>query len=288
MTPTRYLFYRAALTFGLGRKNLRMGDAASEMHLLKEAEAYLGQVIWKNVEDIETLSMEYWNLRKLSKEREQIASELEVCEEELAQAHVDRSSLLSATNEPFQDLLDERKILLEKLEELALKRNSIVAKARDVRRNHDGIKMKQEVLTKEGEPSADAVNKMSARLNELKKTFAVLKVQRGEVGDQIAEVESQAEVIENKIAIKKKDRRGEASEAFQQIGEGNQKMSALRSEIGLLDTRMHQLYSEIGRQVSRSNDPACQKAFHSQQGLVEVMRALRKSIQLNHKLAELS
>jgi hypothetical protein len=50
---------------------------------------------------------------------------------------------------------------------------------------------------------------------------------------------------------------------------------------------MRQLYAEIGRYVSRnaSHNPACAGAAASNRGLVDVMRALRRSIALNHRLA---
>jgi hypothetical protein len=41
-----------------------MVEAAEEMHLLKEAESHLGKALWENVEGIEALSIEYWNLRR--------------------------------------------------------------------------------------------------------------------------------------------------------------------------------------------------------------------------------
>lgn len=85
-----------------------MSDAASESHLLKEAEAHLGRKAWKNVEPIESLSVEYWNLRKLVKERDEIRVELDACQKLLDEAHEERSILLGSENEPFQKLLTEK------------------------------------------------------------------------------------------------------------------------------------------------------------------------------------
>ena len=73
MTSSRYLVARVAQAFGYFRRAQRMADAASEMHLLREAEAQLGATIWEKVENIEELSVEYWNLRKLIKERDEVA-----------------------------------------------------------------------------------------------------------------------------------------------------------------------------------------------------------------------
>ena len=119
MTPTRYYAARFAQAFGYFRRAQRMADAASEMHLLREAEAFLGAAIWEKVEGIEALSVEYWNLRKLIKEREEVRSKLAECQERLDRAHQERAELLNSTPEENKELLDERATLLAGLEQLA-------------------------------------------------------------------------------------------------------------------------------------------------------------------------
>ena len=71
------------------------------------------------------------------------------------------------------------------------------------------------------------------------------------------------------------------------IGDGKREISILRAENGVLDTQMRQLYAEIGRFVSRNayHNAACAAAASSHRGMVDVMRALRRSIALNHRLA---
>ena len=290
MTPTRYFVCRFAMTFGYSRKNIRMGDAAGEMHLLKEAEAHLGKGIWSKVEAIEELSMEYWNIRKLIKERERVAGELAASQEDLTEAHEERADLLGISNEPFQELVDERQKVLTHLEGLARKRDVIVAKAREVRRNYDGIRMKQEVLEREGGRSVDELETTSSRVSQLKKEFSELKNKRHEIAEKISTGNQRIDEIEAQINERKTERRKKASEGFQHIGDANQKISNLSAELGVFDTQMNQLYSEIGRYVSRNttSHAACQKACKEYRGLVEVMGALRKSVRYNHRLAELS
>ncbi|MDE0836151.1 MAG: hypothetical protein OSA84_07350 [Akkermansiaceae bacterium] len=288
MTPARYIICRIAQTFGYNRKSIRMGAAAEEMHLLKEAESYLGNEIWKKVEDIEELSVEYWNLRKLIKERERVAGELEVCQVQLAKSHDERSELLSISTAPYQDLLVERRNVLNTLEDLTRERDTIVTNARNVRRLYDGIQTKEEVLTSEGNHTSEQLEKISERLAEVKREFAALKAERHVVAEKITDGDANIDKIDAEIESRKKERREKASEAFQHIGDANQEMSTLRAEFGVFDTQMRQLYTEIGRHVSRNvgRNPAYKKATEQHHGLVEVMRALRKSVALNHKLAE--
>ena len=99
--------------------------------------------------------------------------------------------------------------------------------------------------------------------------------------------DAQVDAVDEKLNEKKQDRRLAASASFQVIGEGNRQFSIMRAESGVLDTRMRQLFAEIGRYVSRhaNQDPAAAAATASCRGLVDVMRALRRSIALNHRLA---
>lgn len=290
MTSSRYLLARFAQAFGYFRRAQRMGDAASEMHLLREAEAQLGAAIWEKTEGIEALSVEYWNLRKLIKERDEVRERLADCQKRLDKAHEERAELLNSTPEENQELLDERTRLLTRLEDLAHKRDQIVTEAREVRRAYIGLKMKLEVLSSESVSSTTKPQEMEevkSRLAELKIRFAGLKQQRIKIGREIEAGDVQVDLVDEKLKEKRQERRVLASGAFHVIGEGNKEVSLLRAESGVIDTRMRQLYAEIGRYVSRNagRDPACAAASASHHGLVDVMRALRRSIALNHRLA---
>lgn len=290
MTTSRYLVARFAMAFGYVRKAQRMADAASEMHLLREAEAQLGAAIWQKVENIDALSVEYWNLRKLVKERDEVELKLTKCQEKLTKAHDERAEILNSVPEINQELLERRVTLLTGLEQLANQRDQVVADAREVRRSHVGLKMKLEVLTSEaGEVPLveEEIKKVKTRLIELREKFSKLKEERIRIGLLIEEGDLKVDEVDAQLKEEKRQRREHASRAFQAIGEGNKEISILRAESGLLDTQMRQLFAEIGRYVSRNTrrDPACAKAASAYHGLVEVMRALRRSVALNHRLA---
>jgi chromosome segregation ATPase len=286
MTSTKYLVCLVAQAFGYRKKNIRMAEAAEETHLLKEAESHLGKALWEDVEGIEALSTEYWNLRKLIKERKRVTGELEIRQQQLTETHQERASFLEASNEPYQELLDERQIILDSLEELAKQRDLIVTKAVPIRRAHDGAKTKEEVLTKEGISDEKDFTAITQKIAGLKAQFAELKAERQKVAAKITEGEVKIDKIDTEIQKRKKERRAQASEVFQLIGDANQDISSLRAELGVIDTQMSQLYTEIGKFISRnSSDTECRKAGKKMQWLVDVMSALRKSILFNHKLS---
>lgn len=291
MTPSRYYVARFAQAFGFFRRNQRMSDAASELHLLREAEAQLGIAVWTKVENIEALSVEYWNLRRFLKERNEIHEQLAVCQSRLDEAHEVRAIVVNGTSEAQQVHLDERVALLIELEKLAIERDHIVADAREVRRSYDGLKMKLAVLTSEASDSPEGqkqITTVKQKLQEFQKRFAELKQERIEIGERIDQGDMQLDDVDKKLAETRQSRRVSASEAFQSIGDGTKEVSALRASSGLLGTQMRQLYAEVGRYVSRNAhwDAACAEATSEHRGLVDIMRALRRSISLNHHLAK--
>lgn len=285
MTTTRYIFARIAQAFGVNRRQRRMSEAASEMHLLREAEQVLGQSVWEQVEEVEELGVEYWNLRKLIKERDEIRGKLSECETILADAHEQRSSLLNAKSDSQIELEEKRGGLLADLEMLAKDRDQVIQQAREIRRVYDGLKMKLEVLQREG--TSEAIEKTRVRMTELKTKFTQLKADRDRIAASIAEGDSLVDIIDNQLSEERQKHRAEASVAFQQIGQANRDISALKAQQGLIDTQMRQLYSEIGRHVSRNAfiNEQCRNAAKGHIPMIDVMRALRKSVAMNHRLA---
>lgn len=290
MTKSRYLVARVAMAFGYVRKAQRMTDAASEMHLLREAETQFGAMVWEKVQNIESLSVEYWNLRKLVKEREQHIAQLTECQEKLDKAHEQRAEILNHVPEANQELLQKRFDLLSELEKLTHERDQIVANAREIRRSFVGQKTKLEVLTSEPTGLANAaaeIEQVKLSLINLKEKFDELKGERIQIAGLIEELDRKVDEVDTLLKDEKKQRREQASGSFAAIGEGNKEISILRAESALVETQMRQLYAEIGRHVSRNTrqDPACAAAASEHRGMVEVMRALRLSVALNHRLA---
>ena len=285
MTTTRYIFARIAQAFGVNRRQRRMSEAASEMHLLREAEQVLGQTVWERVEDVEELGVEYWNLRKLIKERDDIRAKLSECEAVLADAHDQRSTLLNAKSDSQVELEERRTALLLELEKLAKERDQVIQQAREIRRGYDGLKMKFEVLQREG--TSESIEKTRERMVELKTRFTELKSDRDRIAVSIANGDAEVDDLDDQLAEERQKHRAEASVAFQQIGQANRDISSLKAQLGLIDTQMRQLFSEIGRHVSRNAfiSEQCRNAAKGHIPMIDVMRALRKSVAMNHRLA---
>lgn len=289
MTSTKYYLCRFARIFGYYRKSIRMGEASSEALLLKEAEIQLGIRLWKKVEHIEELSVEYWNLRKLEEERKSIAEEFETCQQTLNQAHEERNRLIGTDDAIHQELSADKDNALDALESLIRENEQILAQARETKRNYNGLKLKQEVLNRDGDQNPEKLDEISKKLESIKAEFEGLKAERQSLAEKIKAKEEQISNIKKKISERKAERNNRAAEAFQHIGEENQNVSTLRTKLGAIDAQMRQMQLEVGRHLSRHahRDASCRKACRTSRGLVDVMRALRKSIHYNQQLAQM-
>lgn len=287
MTYTRYLIERLAKAFGYNRRAHRLSDAAAEMHLLREAETQLGERIWERIEPIEALSNEYWNLRKLSRQYRELRQNIEKCQARLDHAQEERAELINSGGiSEHPELEEQSDALLTKLEELSKQREVISSEARNVRRLYNGAKTKLEVLSSEGGVSEEELHQVRSRLDQLRQRFNELKRRRDEINTEIDQGDAKLDKVNEQIAALSNKSREAAAAAFKEINLANKEVWQLRAECGLVETRMHQLHAEIGRYISRHayHDPACRAASAGQQGMVDVMRALRRSVAYNHKL----
>lgn len=288
MTPTRYFIARVGQAFGIHRRNKRLAEGAFELHLLREAEEVLGREVWDQVEDIDELSVEYWTLRKLTREREELTLQLQNAEESLNNAHSERVTILNGTTDAQRHTLQRREEIIEEIEHASFRRDEVVAQGREIRRQYDGQKLKIEVLQVQGAPHEvnghiDGARKQMATLKE---EFTHLRMQREQIARELTELEQSLGKLDQEVELHRKRRREEADHTFVIIGNANRDISASRAELGLIETRERQLFGEIGRFVSR-HSPTNAKAARSvrnHRGLVEIMAALRTSIQLNYRL----
>ena len=286
MTQTRYLFWRTVKTFGISMRQRHATQAASEVHLLREAEEILGRLTWADAEEIEDLSVEYWSLRKLSLKHDEISQRIESANVDLEKSHNQRAELLGMVVDRTKDLTGERAALTETYERLNSERDIIVSDARTVKRLHDGIKAKLEVLVEEGLQEAPELEASKQELLKLKKKFKTLRDRRDALVVKINSIEKALGDIGSRIETRRSQMRDEATGNYQNIGKVNRDLSDNRAGLGSLESQMSALFSEIGCYIySRQHDPSLAKLASKQRGLINQISALSLSIDLNLRLA---
>jgi chromosome segregation ATPase len=287
MTPSSYYFALIAKSFGIDRRNKRLLEASSEMGLLREAEYQLGLRLWEKIEPIEEISVEYWNLRKHMKGLTEMRQKMDELSEQVDKFNQQRAEILNVVSPEQLEVEMQRSQLLLHMEKLANERDMVVRRAKQLRRVHEGLLTKIEVLKRDEHPESK-INEVLQSIEDLKEEFRELKLRRKELAEELEQGERDIDENENKLAAFKQLKRDEAAVIFQEMGQVNRELSQLRSEIGSIDLQMRQLQSEVGRYISRyfKRNPICYEVAKSERTMVEVMRMLRISIAMNHKLAD--
>jgi chromosome segregation ATPase len=260
--------------------------AATELHLLREAEEILGRLAWAEVEGIEELSVEYWNLRKFTKNYEELSQKIESANVNLSDYNEHRTDLLGMVVDSSKDLTDERATLAETSERLKSERETIVEDARAVKRRHDGVTAKLEVLVGESDQQSPKLDASRQDLLRLKTQFKELRDRRDALVVRIDSIESALKDIDARIETRRSEMRDEALGNYQNIGKANQDLSSNRAKRGSLESEMISLFSQIGRYIlSHHHDPSVAKVASEHRSLINQMAALTLSITLNNRLA---
>lgn len=259
------------------------------MHLLRMAEEIMGEDVWKQCEDIEDISVEYWTMRKLAIKKQDLEDRVREAGNVLDDSHEERNALLGESNQACLKLEKKRDELVQKSEVLVAERDHVVSLARQLRRKFDASRTKIQVLSAEA-GSADIISDEKKKMEGYRVEFEKLKKSRDEVGRSIARLDEEITTIESKIAEDRQRLRQEASEAYQSIGKANRDVSQLTAEIGLIELDMQEQFVEIGRYVSThaATNDVCRGICKNHENLVAQMHSLRSSIALNHKLAALA
>jgi len=285
MTRSRYALAALLQSFGVFRKNKRLTDAATEMHLMQDGEELLGLFCWRNLEEIEDLSMEYWNLRRLEREAQTITEKLNEAEQTLLNAQSNRADVVGRSKEVGQELFEDRDVLFEEIENLNLRRDEIMEEATATKRKHAALKMKAEVLNEEGPENKEKLAECREELFELKKEFNEGKIQLSEVAGMIDEKEEKLSQLQSQIDSKLEGTKGEATESFAKISKANRDISKYQADLGLIHDEQSKIFREVGRFLNLNSDRAdCRKACQQHRGIQLQTRLLYRSVQLNRKL----
>jgi len=265
----------------------RMTEAANELHLMQEGEEFLGALCWPGVEEIEDISMEYWNIRRIDRERTELQEKITESNKLLNEAHLARTSVADRSKDVGQELFNERERLFDSLEDLNLKRDQSTSKAQQVKRRFEALKTKAKVLKDEGDSKSQSYSETRETLQKLRDQFKGYKKELTQIDEQIDKEQGKLADLQESIDFKLKGNKDEASESFGQISKANRDITKSKAELGLLTEEYARLCREVGRYLNlNAKQRECQEACREHRGLLEQIRLLRRSIQWNKRLVE--
>ena len=285
MTRSRFYILRLGQAFGIKFTSKHGAAAANESHLLRDAEEILGSLVWRDLENVEALSMEYWRLRKLTKEHDTLLADIADAQNILSTSHNKRAAYLEEVVGSTKELVDEREKLLGQYDRLTAERDLILGEARSIKRRHDGIKAKLEVLAEEGKSDEDGYKESEEELLGLKKRFRSLRTRRDEVTTDLSELEKAMEDLDKDIEERRSKAKTESSEDFDNISKANRDISLTRGKINQLEDEIQSLLLEVGRHLCENqDDPEVADLLRPHRRLISQIKILRDSVHMNRIL----
>lgn len=291
MNSTQYAFAKYLKIFGINKKQTRMNAAAHELQLLREGEYLLGTTLWEDCEDYEPVERPYWHLRKLKNKNLELEKEIHELSENLAQTQQQQKAVVehpsSQQELPGNTKEAERVQLLTEAENLTIEKESIAKKAQLCKQQHESLKLKINVFREEN-ASESLIESQIQKGANIKEEFKSLKQQNDLVDTQLLEIEGKIDALEEMIADERNQFKNEATETLDDIGKANKKLSNLRSEVGRVQSQMHQHHSELGNIICSfyKGDSQCRALAKQQKQLISILTSLRLSIERNNAIAD--
>lgn len=288
MTKRQFLIANLLKKIGFLNKQKRLNNAATELQLLREAEDILGRSIWRNTEHLDLYKINYWNIKKLLKQRAEISDKIQEVKDKIDSIKQNKKSKfegkLSVGDISLEEMLHKQTIRVKDLE---AQQGDISRIASNIRRLYDGTVLKLQTLI---ENDADTEEIMVEELNieKLKEKFTALKDSKSSCDEELAKQRAILKKINDSIYSNRVSYKEEATNNYEIMGKANKAISHYRSQLGLLDGKIMEHYDEIGKNISKDFfvDKDCREAAKSKEPLIKLMRALRQSIQYNYQLAD--
>lgn len=286
MTRTKFFIFSFLKSFGINFTTRRLTEATHELFLMKDGEELLGYSNWMNCENLIDLQSEYWDMKNLSKRRDELVNSEDEIREKIQGVLQTRSKILDASKDATYDLSEELKQLKFEHAGLLADRQRLFNQGKQVRKNFEGLKMREKFykennIVDEDEKSdlASKMEKTVAELQSLKEERDVLiyKIEKAEESIEL----KQAEIAERRSAIQMK-----SYENYADAGVKNQDLSSLKNEVSSIDEKMGEHYRTVGKYLfaNRGNEEVKKAIQHNKQVLFQLI-VLRKSIHYNHRLS---
>ena len=228
---------------------------------------------------MEEISTEYWRLRKISKARNELLTQISTLDNQLEEAHEVRIKAVEEVAEVTKDKVDARNRTAEDLDRLHKERDEIQKEGRSLKRSHSGLRTKLEVLIEEFEgKDHPSINTTREELKSKRIKFEKIKVRRGILDERITELQKDLSELNQVIENENNSIRENAEAQFGTIGKTNKQLTDLRNQLGLIDVERAELFAGIGSFIlDNSKNPAIRQAAKKQRGLLSLIDEVRAS-----------
>lgn len=287
MNAFGYVYRRVLWQFGIKRVKKRWEIANKELQVLKEAEDLLGRVAWREADDVDELTGEFWQLRNIEGQEQELENEIERLTDENEGLEDEIFDLTEDLHEEIDQLVEQRNEVAEDVDQYLLEIEEIREEAAEIRRRFDGHKVKYKVL-KEQSGSEEDLENIQGVLKELREQFNERKDLTISRNEQIESVETRLLQVDEAIHAKRTEIGQKTAKISQKIGENSKRLADCMAKLGAYERERSDLQSKIGLYLSANptGTAGLRKATQKHMDLVGRINYFRKSIQYNQRLAK--
>jgi len=294
MNAFGYFLHRFGARLGLGSERHRWAAINRETQILSEAEDLLGRLAWPDVKDIEELSGEYWQIRDLSRQQEELRAQSRETDEKNEALKARLHEVESAAEQRLQSLRERKSKRME--DALGLMRDIEELKGwkEETKKKFGNLKSKIELMKRLGQ----AEEQIDGEVERTHSAMAKLKEQfSGDIGDiktktdEIEAIEQEVAALDSELTGGKVRLRQDTAELNAEISRLSKQIADLSARIGSIENTKSGFYFTVGHYLSNNihtRDRLVFSVLRKHRQLVSRILYYRRSIAFNQQLTRLS
>ena len=287
MNGIEFAIRRVARSFGLKFEMGRRMAITRELQLLAEAESILGRVAWPDVENIQEIAEEFYQIRDyegeikglrreirtLERENDNLLGEQERLEEDLENQI---SNLVGVKSEQMQNSIAS----LNEIENLKMD-------AEITRKKYSGVKLRLKSLTEGGAPEEE-LEEVRQSLVQLKEEYSSDTKLIVDKQEMVQAAERQVTGIEDQVTELRSSAKERITQLMNENGKSANLVARYGAKLGGIEKEISDLSFSIGSFLSNNSDnptPEIKQVVRKHRGIIGKIESLKKSINYNRILS---
>ena len=287
MTQRRFFIANLLKKIGISRKQKRLLEAGTELRLLREAEEILGRSVWAKLKDIEQYKENYLNISNLLQEKNAYQEKILGIKSKIEEIKRSQESKFKEDNNSvinFDEHYEKQKLIVDQIKSEQVDISNVAANIKNI---FDQSVARLQTLMNENGDKAE-INAEKAKIEQLKSKFSDLKEKKLLSDENLAKETALLTKISESLNGAKITYKDTAAGNYEIMGKANKAISTYFAKIGQLENQILLNYSQVGQNISNDcyTNIECREAVKSKLMLCKIIKALRRSIDLNQILAD--
>jgi chromosome segregation ATPase len=288
MNTFGFLLSNLGKKLGMRRPAAWRASINREHHLVKTTEQALGEQAWQEIEEIEELTIEYWEIKDIENQQAELEKRNRTLEAEIEIFRNQREEITKRINKKLERKRDELIDKTSTVDSIATETEQAEHEKRVIEKRFEALKLKRKILMEQdGTPEEsqaiyDTLKELKVEHTEKKRSLAAPIRASKEAEQAVAATNGEINALQDSI----REETADVTEEFNQL---SRRVAQNRSRIGALELTKGRALVRIGRYLGLHQDdpiPETQAVCSNHRDLVSRIVRLRRSINFHRRLAE--